>query len=133
VRLRSHRAMTLVEVLAATVLLALVAGACASMLRGAAESMPPSAGPVGVDALSEFVQALLEPPAPSDRTEAFLHWMKSGADEYELAWPKPGWLSVHVRRLTSAPEADHAWLEFSCDDVRVWRWIHTDPPSEDPR
>lgn len=126
-----RRAMTLIEVLAATVLLALLGSACASLLRSA-PVMPASASEetsaIDTLALERLADQLLDESGLQERII-----MDASAD-FAAAWPDvAGRPPVRIRRIVpeaSADEPAHAWIAFSCGNVIVWRCI--DLPKEIP-
>lgn len=114
-----RRAMTLVEVLASLVLLTLLAGASASMLRSAAQAMPreEDSGAFELAALADAV--LADPVAHGIDTP--LHELTS----LDIPWPDhPARPPARLRVLRSdEPEADHAWLVLEWDGAAVSRWL----------
>ena len=108
--------LTLVEVLAATVLLAMIAAACLPLLRSSMRALrdPPPA--VELLDLSRLADRFVADPAgfgaeaPQD-------------ESIELGWPEhPDRSPVTVRRFTAGDE-DAEWLTFTCDRWTVSRWV----------
>ncbi|GEM_PF-3947895 len=129
----SRRAMTLIEVLAATVLLAILGSVCASVLR----SVPviptdPASGTVSVDMLSleRAVDELLGDP---DLRE---HVIADASVETSMPWPdEPAQPAIQVRRVeheSAAEESEHAWVAFSCEQCIVWRCIELPKDKQTP-
>ncbi len=130
-RAHQRRAMTLIEVLAATVLLAILSSVWASLLRSV-PALPANASEdtaaIDILALERLADQLLDDEAFSERIIA-----DSDAD-FAADWPNTqGRPSVRIRRIVpeaSADEPAHAWIAFSCGNVIVWRCI--DLPKEIP-
>ncbi len=129
-----RHALTLIEVLAATVLLALVAGACASMLRTAALAHTADSEPVRLDELSALADDLLAPSADSPASDSVHRWLDTSDRALELPWPdRPDLPPVSLFRLTSTESrAEHAWIELCTADTRVWRWVRVEAFSQEP-
>ncbi len=120
----SRRAMTLIEVLAATVLLATLGGVCASMLR----SVPMRPGDSPIDATSIDMLAIQRAAdALLDVSDFRERVIADSNAEFETGWPEESARpSIRVRRVqheSSADEPTHAWVVFSCDQFVVWRCI----------
>ncbi len=123
-RADQRRAMTLIEVLAATVLLAILSSVCAALLRtvpamSAAESK--DAAPIDILALERLADRLLDDEGFRERIIA-----DSSAD-FAADWPDDtGRPPVRIRRVipeASGDEPAHAWIAFSCADVIAWRYV----------
>lgn len=127
--MRPRRALTLVEVLAATVLLAMLAAACMPLLQRAMRGMgaPPEA-PFNPVELAQLADSFLADPS------AFGVESPSEQDELQLPWPEhPQRPPVTVRRLTAQDaEADHTWLAFSCASWAIHRWVPVDHNGQEP-
>lgn len=129
--MRLRRAMTLVEVLAATVLLAMLAAACMPLLQRAMRALdepsPPDA-PFGLLELSQLADSFLAD------ASAFGVESLSEQDELQLPWPEhPQRPVVTVRRLTAQDaEADHSWLAFSSGKTCIFRWVPVDHDAQEP-
>jgi len=133
----TRRAMTLVEALAATVLLAVLAGACLPLMQQAMRSLR-EADAAGFDVrdLSLMADAFVAEP------EAFTTVPFDDMTEIEVAWPDTADRDpVRVERLvrvdapaTDTPDDDddddHAWLVFSCGPFTVCRWVPIEGASE---
>ncbi|GEM_PF-3038494 len=123
IAIQTHRGLTLIELLAATVLLALLSTACASLLRIVRPLRADARtddDPVSVFELEHFVdQVLLD-----STTRA--HCEPAGVD-ITLLWPDAASRSpVRVRRLADTSELAAGasnWLGFSCRGLVVWRWL----------
>ncbi len=130
-RSSQRRAMTLIEVLAATVLLAILSGVCAALLR-TVPAMPANvsgdAAAIDILALERLADQLLDEEGLRERIAA-----DSDAD-FTADWPdEAGRPPVRIRRVIPDASGDgpaHAWIAFSCGDVIVWRCI--DLPKEIP-
>jgi len=126
-----RRAMTLIEVLAATVLLAILSSVCAALLR-TVPAMPANVfgdtAAIDILALERLADQLLDDEAFSERITP------DPSADFTADWPDtPGRPSVRIRRIVpeaSADEPAHAWIAFSCGNVIVWRCI--DLPREIP-
>ncbi len=129
--MRPRRALTLVEVVAATVLLAMLAAACMGLLqramRGLDEPSPPDA-PFELFELSQLADSFLAD------ASAFGVESPSEHDELQLPWPEhPQRPPVTVHHLTAQDaDADHLWLAFSSGKTFIFRWIPVDHDTEDP-
>jgi len=114
----SRRGMTLVEVLAAVVLLGLLGGVSFSLLRDARLRLETPA-PSGPDAtLGILADLILEDPAAFGLEDDPLQWpadIEVGATEHGLD-------RVSIRRI-DAPDAEHTWLVFSAGDTTTFRWL----------
>lgn len=122
----SHRAMTLVEVLAATVLLAMVAGTCASLLRSVAQHANDGDLVLRTDELAELADRWLRDRAVESAPPA-LDWPQFRGSELDCAWPtNPA--RDHIRvRLVQCKEGDvRCWIELESGGARVWRWCPAD-------
>lgn len=123
-RADQRRAMTLIEVLAATVLLAILSSVCASLLRSV-PALPANASgdTAAVDtlALERLADRLLDDEGLRERITA-----DSSAD-FAADWPDDtGRPPVRIRRVipdASAGKPAHAWIAFACGDLIVWRYV----------
>lgn len=119
-----RRALTLIEVLAATVLLAILGGVCASLLRSVRLSQMEEhqlKGELDMLELDRFADRFMaesgpaildEVPAGSQR---IIEWLYENRSH-----------SVRLRRVEptgSADEPTHAWLAFNCGPWTVWRRV----------
>ena len=127
----SRRAMTLIEVLAATVLLAILSSVCASVLRSV-PVMPtePATSTVFIDMLSleRAVDQLLDDAELRERVIA------DASAGMSMPWPdEPAQPAIQVRRVeheSAAEQPGHAWVAFSCEQYIVWRCVEL--PTEIP-
>ncbi len=128
----ARRGLTLLEVLASTLLLALLAATVVPVLRqamSAAHQAPPS---FDLLELTQFAEAYVAEALQQDEREN-----KAEAPPHEpsaqVPWPdKPQRPPVTVRRLSAAsPEADHQWVVLSCDGWVVARWVPIEHVEED--
>lgn len=128
-----RRAMTLIEVLAATVLLAILGSVCASLLRSVpAMTTEASQGDHAIDtmALERLADELIAEEDFRKRITA------DRTADFALAWPdEPQRPSVHIRRVAlelSGDETNHGWIAFSCGQVIVWRCIELPEDTSSP-
>ncbi len=122
-----RRGLTLLEVLASTVLLTMLASACLPLLRQAMSDLRQMDEPFALVELTQLAELfLIDPPAFGVES------LPSQLDELHLPWPeRPGRSPVTVRRLsTDAPPHDHAWLSFSCEGQRIFRWLAVEAERE---
>ena len=144
-----RRAMSLIEVLAATALLAIIAAACVPMLQRAAtvrstHSNEPS---ITTRELAEAADEILADPSIVGLDQ----WPE--AEQFQIRWPPPerrnGSASpqdsnealtlaqssrprITVRQLhASTEDVDHQWLLFACDGTTVCRWHAIDDQDEE--
>lgn len=120
----SRRAMTLIEVLAATVLLAILSGVCASLLRSVPVMTTESGANttlIDILALEGAADKLLDDVGLRDRLTA------DTSAEFSMPWPEePARPSIQIRRIeyeSTAEKPEHAWVAFSCEQIIVWRCI----------
>ncbi|MEE9128652.1 MAG: prepilin-type N-terminal cleavage/methylation domain-containing protein [Phycisphaerales bacterium] len=122
-----RRGLTLLEVLASTVLLTMLASACLSLLRQAMSDLRQMDEPFALVELTQLAELFLADPS------AFgVESLPSQSDELHLPWPeRPGRSPVTVRRLsTDTSPHDHAWLSFSCEGQRIFRWLAVEAERE---
>ncbi len=115
-----RRGLTLLEVLASTVLLTMLASACLPLLRQAMSDLRQTDEPFALVELTQLAELFLADPS------AFgVESLPSELDELHLPWPEQSDRSpVTVRRLSAdAPPHDHDWVSFSCEGQRVFRWL----------
>ena len=115
--MRASRGLTLVEVLAATVLLAILAATCMPLLQRAMRALQTTKPPFELLELAQFADSLLADPS------AFGVEAPSQLAELQALWPEhPDRSLITVRQLSASdPESDHAWLAFSCGGRAVCR------------
>ena len=104
-----RRGLTLLEVLAATVLMTMIAAACIPILRSAASLLRDEDDDrINVHELACFLDSWLQEHGDDLAPEEF-------ADGIELAWPEdPHRPPVYVQLLSASNEtADHIWLIFT--------------------
>ena len=126
--MRPRRALTLVEVLAATVLLAMLAAACMPLLQRAMRGLDEPDAPFNPLELSQLAASLLAD------ASAFSVESPYQQDELQLPWPEhPQRPPVTVRRLMAQDvESDHAWLAFSSGKTFIFRWVPVDHNAQEP-
>ena len=115
-----RRGLTLLEVLASTVLLTLLASACLPLLRQAMSDLRRTDEPFALVELTQLAELFLADPSAFGVAS-----LPSQLDELHLPWPEqPDRSPVTVRRLSAdTPPPDHAWLSFSCEGQRIFRWL----------
>ncbi len=132
-----RRGLTLLEVLASAVLLAVLAAACVPLLAAAMRDLEDVQPPFEYAELVEFVDSLLAqgadggPGPASSATAGAAEWQKqmwfagTAEAETEVPWPveKPDRSPVRVRRLRADQDARHGWLVFSAGAWTVCRWV----------
>jgi prepilin-type N-terminal cleavage/methylation domain-containing protein len=142
---KTARGLTLIEVLAGTVLLSILAVACLPLLQSASNSLTgaslPESGPDAME-LGVLADAIVEKLALAGlKDEADL----LNADGVQIPWPDDvkrqaptstgGALPTAVLHCLKSnadtkPSADHAWLVVECQGQHVARWIKISKPSE---
>lgn len=128
-----RRAITLIEVLAATVLLAILGGVCASLLRSIAQppqGSPTNAPPIDMLDLERIADELVGDGGFRDRITA------ESATELSVQWPgEPDRSTIRVRRVKAESvemPPIHVWVAFWCDGILVWRCIELSPEGSSP-
>ena len=138
--MRVARGLTLVEVLIATAILAMVSIACLPLLQqGLAHLAVPPPANFELDELSEAADRFLTDPTSFGITDVG-ELIKQG--DAVFSWPHPKdaaqdvGASIEPRPpilvrclLPNDPKANHAWAIFECDGQSVARWIAL-PPKE---
>jgi prepilin-type N-terminal cleavage/methylation domain-containing protein len=147
--MKLKRGLTLLEVLIAAALLAVMAAACVPAMAQAMRALHVAETPtLAVDPvdLASFADLVLEwpelfgfkqpeellnadgqalpwppPPEPPPRPEAF-------RDPLNAAPP----VTIRVLR-SSGEESDHVWLSFECDGLIVHRWMAIPEVKEQPQ
>lgn len=115
--MKSNRGLTLLEVLAAAVLLAVMAAACLPLLHQATRDHYAVDPPFEVQELAELADDVM-----AHRSEEL-----QGIAHAELPWPDaPDRGPVAVERL-GAEGASHAWLVFTAGPWTACRWIEVCP------
>ena len=125
--MRRRRGLTLLEVLASTVLLTMLAWACGPLLRKAMNDLRQPDEPFALIELTQLAGMFLADPS------AFgVESPPSELDELHLPWPDQSDRSpVVVHRLSAeAGPHDHAWLSFTSEGQRIFRWIAIEQESE---
>ncbi len=115
-----RRGLTLLEVLASTVLLTMLAWACVPLLRKAMNDLRRPDEPFALVELTQLAELFLTDP-PAFGVES----LPSQLDELHLPWPEqPDRSPVIVHRLSAeAGPHDHAWVSFTSQGQRIFRWI----------
>jgi Prokaryotic N-terminal methylation motif len=123
---RRRRGLTLVEVVSAAALLAVLSIACVPMIRGL-DSPGEHRPPVPIEALADFADAVLESP---ERFGVTLEALANRTPVPPLDWPDaPSIPSIvparveAIKLLDRAAQAEHVWLIFECAGTRVARSI----------
>ncbi|MCH8314449.1 MAG: type II secretion system protein [Planctomycetes bacterium] len=125
-----RRGLTLLEVLASTVLLTMLASACLPLLRQAMSDLRQTDEPFALVELTQLAELFLADPS------AFgVESLPLESDELHLPWPeRPGRSPVTVRRWRAdtppPPPHDHAWVSFSCEGQRIFRWLAVETERE---
>lgn len=136
--------LTLVEVLAATVLLAVLAVACLPVMRAiASRPMIPSSA-VQPEALGEFADAVLSMPelfgvsyealSSHERLDGLSWSVDDAQGSTPGRWPKPPAPSLRVeidKRFPLDASLARAWLVFECHGTSIARCIAVSPSSVD--
>jgi prepilin-type N-terminal cleavage/methylation domain-containing protein len=121
-----RRALTLIEVLAATVLLATIAAACLPVIATAREHLiSPKAPTISVDDLALIADELIADPASLGATDL------TAPEPFEFTLTDDRVGTIAVRRLDCADsEVRHAWVSFEAGGASVFRWIAL--PAQEP-
>lgn len=122
-----RRGLTLLEVLAATVLLTMLAGACVPLLRQAMNDLRQPDEPLALVELTQLAKLFLADPTAFGIEPPLLE-----RDELHLPWPdQSDRTPVIVHRLsTDAGPHDHAWVSFTSGEQRIFRWIAIEDEQE---
>ena len=122
-----RHALTLLEVLAATVLLTLLAATCLPMLQRATRLLDQPEVPFDYSELARLADSILADP------EIFGLSGLPSEGEAAIGWPESPDRPMVVIRVLSAQDtsSDHVWLRFSCDQASVHRWIPVRDQSKD--
>ncbi len=121
-----RRGLTLIEVLAATVLLSLIAATCLPLMQKATRDLAATPTPAAWDTIQ--LQDLMDEVAQDPAAFGIEDWPPIAAT---LAWPdgaaRP---PVELRRIHEADP--HVWLEAACDGQRIFVWaaLPDDPEAE---
>ncbi len=124
----TRRGLTLVEVLCASVLLAVLASACVPMLTGSLRKLHEPASTFQIEELGEAADLAMNAP------EMF------GADRIddlagqEIAWPDAtdrAPIRIELIESANAEQPNHAWLVFSCAEQAVYRWMKVESDAEE--
>ena len=118
--MRHRRGLTLVEVLAATVLLAVMAAVCTPLLRQSMRALDQAPVPFAPHELAAVADTVAADPG---------RYGAEGVEEItdqEIPWPdEPERPPITLRLIVpEGPETDHAWLALTCGGVTVHRWIN---------
>ena len=125
--MRARTGLTLVEVLIATVLMAIVVGSCVPILRQASRTLGATRPPLAIHQLASLADQFIEEPSAfgldSEMTER----------SFEIQWPgvveeQPPVLVRHLEH--DDPVVGHGWLIFTCDGASVARWLRPTEPEE---
>ncbi len=124
--MRYGRGLTLIEVPAATALLAMMAAACVPLLRQSMRAAREPEHPIELLELAEIASGFL-----SDPSSLELGQERGSA---EIPWPDhPERPPIAFERLMSeSVDADHAWMTFTCAGLTVSRWVPVEEPGEEP-
>ncbi|MCH8825290.1 MAG: prepilin-type N-terminal cleavage/methylation domain-containing protein [Planctomycetes bacterium] len=118
------RGLTLIEVLAATVLLSMLAASCIPLLRLAMTDLRHQDESFDLIELSLFVDEVLSKPTDFNLDLEMI----AQSSQHTINWPDSATgASIIMRRLVSDnPKVDHAWLCFTSNGQSVFRWIPVD-------
>ena len=122
--MRRAYGLTLIEVLASTALLTILAATCVPLLRRSLRVIRAPAPPLELFELAEFADTFVADPAAFEPGVEEIH--------REVPWPDaPDLPPVSVWSMTAADdEADHVWLVFTCERWTVARWRPLDGEDE---
>lgn len=123
----TRRGLTLVEVLAATVLLAAMAAACMPLMQRAMRDLEGTPPQFDLHELSEVADALVATPGVFGVEDL------TGVEQAQVAWPEDaGRPIIAITRLPAGEEKpDHAWLSVTCGGWQVYRWIPIEHDEEE--
>lgn len=126
---QSRRGLTLIEVLAATAILAMIAAACIPTLRAALATMNEDDPALDLHDLSNLADQIVG--APED-----FGLDSSDIVHTEVAWPEhPERPPVVVTALNAPSDddapPDHRWLIFTSDGCTVARWMAVEAEPEE--
>ncbi|NND02015.1 MAG: prepilin-type N-terminal cleavage/methylation domain-containing protein [Acidimicrobiia bacterium] len=112
----SRRGLTLLEVLVATVLMAITTGACVPLIRESLAALRRSEKPhITVPELSRHVDQLL-------RGEAPVHLLVDGVSS--MPWPDhPDRPPIKVSIASPPDDSLHTWATFQSGEALVVRWL----------
>ncbi len=112
-----RRGLTLIEVLAATVLLSLIAATCLPLMQKATRDLAALHAPPTWDITD--LQDLMEEVTEEPLAFGLEDWPPVAAN---IAWPEGGSRPpVDVRRIHEV--SGHVWLEAVCDDHSIFVWV----------
>lgn len=124
-----RRGLTLLEVLAAAVLLTVLATTCMPLLRKAMRDLREPEESVAIFDLAQFADDFVADPSAFDAES-----ITPVAEAIQVPWLEhPDRPAVRVLRLNAiGSDTDHAWLRFACGNRTVVRWIavEVDRPQE---
>ena len=125
----SQRGLTLIEVLASTVLLTLIAATCVPLLRQAMEAAREPVRSIDLADLAELADRLVADPEAMESL--------GFESQQELPWPDlADGPPVVITRFDAAGgrtadgEVNHTWLTFTCDGWSVSRWLAIETEQE---
>lgn len=113
--------LTLIELVAALALLAMIVTAALPVLQGSAAAMQSTAPMVTVEDLGQVADRIMRNP------EAFGIDSLQALERTEIDWPidlppEQRNASVAIERVRVG-DAEHAWLRFSVGEVATLRWV----------
>ena len=118
--MRARRGLTLIEVLTATILMAILVGTCVPILRQASRALDMPLRAFEIRELAALADELVADPTTFGLGDTLPE------HPFKVAWPAtvPDRPPVLVQRLRSEEAEDgHEWLIFSCAHVTVVRWL----------
>lgn len=116
--MRAARALTLVEVLAATVILAMLAGAVVPLLADARRTLEHEQSTIEIIDLEQLAADFVDEPKSFGFEDDLLT-----LTELTIPWPDaPDQPDVRISRIDTE-DAHHIWLIFECDSLSVSHWL----------
>lgn len=132
----NHRGLTLLEVLAATVLLSMMAAVCVPILTSAMVALRGDSSSIAdTSDLAQLAELFINDPSQfgfKDKNAVLEH------QQFTIVWPKQDSLrgkanadvAVRVLRAAQPDEVTHVWLIFTCQEQVLARWIALPKPKE---
>lgn len=119
------RGMTLLETLAATVLLGVIAAAVLPLVRTAGAGRAPGSAALSEAELSVLVDRVLDDPAGYGVDDDLLSTPGASGSVYVETPVEERIVGLRFEVLVPAeraPDAPHTWVLWAVDDVRTLRW-----------
>ena len=118
-----HRALTLLELLAALVLLTILVGACVPLIQRAMRALETTEPEFELLELARFADAFIDDPSDFSLQDI------PGQERLELAWPQHLQRPPITLHRVTPDQPEGGWIAFSCGGWTVHRWASGD---EDP-